>query len=134
MKNYQTFLSENPNGTLATVDNGTAKTRIFQFLWADGDKAYFCTSNQKPVFAQLKANPSVSFCTWNPNAFEVVSANGKAVFVDDLAGKTRALDENPSIKGIYKEPTNPTFELFYIDVDEVEAFSFAEGPKSIKVK
>lgn len=134
MKNYQTFLSENPNGTMATVNDGAAVTRIFQILWVDGDKVYFCTSNQKPVYAQMKANPNVSFCTWNPTTFESCAVNGKAVFVDDLAGKTRALDENPPIKGIYGEPTNPAFELMYIDVKEVETFSFTEGSNSIKVQ
>jgi uncharacterized pyridoxamine 5'-phosphate oxidase family protein len=59
--------------------------------------------------------------------------NGKAVFVDDIALKTRALDENPSIKGIYKSPDNPVFQLFYIKVTEVKAFSFEEGSKSCKL-
>ncbi len=134
MKNYQNFLSENPNGTMATAANGAAATRIFQVLWVDGDKVYFCTSNKKPVFAQMKANPQVSFCTWNPNTFESVAVNGKAVFVEDLAGKTRALNENPPIKGIYGEPTNPDFELLYIDVAVAEVFSFSDGPSTIKVK
>lgn len=134
MQNYQKFLSENPNGTLATVDGGAAKTRIFQLLWTEGDKAYFCTSNQKPVFAQMKANSNVSFCTWDSSTFEVVSINGKVVFVVDLAKKTRALDENPGIKGIYKEPSNPVFEIFYIDISDVETFSYAEGSHKIKIK
>jgi len=47
-----------------------------------------------------------------------------------LALKTRALDENPPIKGIYNTPENPVFKFFYIDVEEVETFSFAEGPNS----
>lgn len=134
MKNYQDFLIQNPNGTMATVANGAALTRIFQVLWVNGDKVYFCTSNQKPVYEQMKTNPQVSFCTWNPTTFESVAVNGKAVFVDDLVGKTRALSENPPIKGIYGEPTNPAFELLYIDVAVAETFSFSEGPSTIKVK
>lgn len=134
MKNYQEFLSGNPNGTMATVNSDAPVTRTFQILWVDGDKVYFCTSNKKPVYSQMKANPNVSFSAWNPNTFESCAVNGKAVFVDDLAGKTRALDENPPIKGIYGEPTNPEFELMYIDVAEVNTFSFSEGAKSIKVK
>lgn len=134
MKNYQDFLMENPNGTMATVAKDAAATRIFQVLWVENDKVYFCTSNEKPVYAQIKAKPNVSFCTWNPATFESASVNGKAVFVDDLAGKTRALNENPPIKGIYGEPTNPVFELLYIDVAEVETFSFTEGGNSIRIK
>jgi uncharacterized pyridoxamine 5'-phosphate oxidase family protein len=63
----------------------------------------------------------------------VLSVNGKAVFTDDPALKARALDENPGIKGIYKTPDNPVFKIFYIAVEEIETFSFAEGPKSYKV-
>jgi len=133
MIDYTAILKENPNGVLATQDGQGVRTRIFQYLFADGNKVYFCTSSQKPVYAQLKATPHVSFCTYPANFSSVLSVNGKAVFVDDLALKTRALDENPSIKGIYNTPDNPIFELFYIDVKEVETFSFTEGPKSYSV-
>jgi uncharacterized pyridoxamine 5'-phosphate oxidase family protein len=79
----------------------------------------------------MKKNPYVSFCTYPQNFAPVLSVNGKAVFVEDMALKTRALDENPGIKGIYKTPENPIFKIFYIDVEEVETFSFEEGPKKI---
>ncbi len=130
MIDYTAILKENPNGVMATSDNGKAKTRVFQYLFADGNKVYFCTSNEKPVYSQMKACPDVSFCTYPANFSPVLSVNGKAVFVNDMALKARALDENPGIKGIYNTPDNPTFELFYIDVKEVETFSFTEGPKS----
>ena len=133
MINFAEILKANPNGVLATQDGQGVKTRVFQYLFADGNKAYFCTGSQKPVYDQLKANPNVSFCTYPANFNPVLSINGKAVFVEDMALKTRALDENPPIKGIYNTPENPVFQLFYIDVAEVETFSFAEGPKSYKV-
>ncbi len=133
MFDYQAILKANPNGVLATQNGQGVGTRVFQYLFADANKVYFCTSNQKPVYDQLKANPNVSFCTYPANFSPVLSVNGKAVFVDDMALKTRALDENPGIKGIYNTPDNPIFTLFYIDVAEVETFSFTEGPKSYKV-
>lgn len=133
MINYQEILNANPNGVLASQDNGKIKTRVFQYLFSDGNKVYFCTSNEKPVYAQIKAHPEVSFCTYPANYTPVLSVNGKAVFVNDIALKTRALDENPGIKGLYNTPDNPTFEIFYIDVKEVETFSFAEGPNTYTV-
>ncbi|MDR1753404.1 MAG: pyridoxamine 5'-phosphate oxidase family protein [Eubacterium sp.] len=133
MIDYVAILKANPNGVMATQDNGKIKTRVFQYLFSDGNKVYFCTNNEKPVYAQIKANPAVSFCTYPANFSPVLSVNGKAVFVSDIALKTRALDENPGIKGIYKTPDNPTFEIFYIDVAEVETFSFSEGPKTYTV-
>jgi len=130
MIDYAAVLKENPNGVLATQDGSKVKTRVFQYLFTDSNKVYFCTSNKKPVYKQIKANPNVSFCTYPANFTPVVSVNGKAVFVNDLSLKTRALDENPGIKGLYNTPDNPVFELFYIDVEEVETFSFTDGPKT----
>lgn len=132
MINYQEILKANPNGVLATQDGSNVKTRVFQYLFADGNKVYFCTSSQKPVYNQLQANPNVSFCTYPQDFTPVLSINGKAVFAENMALKARALDENPGIKGIYNTPENPCFKIFYIDVEEVETFSFAEGPKSYK--
>ena len=130
MIDFRAILKAAPNGVLATQDGQKVKTRVFQFLFADGNKVYFCTSSEKPVYAQLKANPSASFCAHPANFSPVLSINGKAVFVEDMALKARALDENPPIKSIYATPDNPVFKIFYIDVQEVETFSFAEGPKS----
>ena len=133
MIDYAAILKQNPSGVLATQNGAGVRTRVFQYLFAEGNKVYFCTSSQKPVYAQLQANPNVSFCTYTADFNPVLSVNGQAVFVDDLALKTRALDENPPIKGIYKAPDNPVFKIFYIDVTEVATFNFTEGPKSYKL-
>jgi len=133
MINFAEILKTNPNGVMATQDGNKVKTRVFQYLFADGNKVYFCTNSEKPVYKQLQANPNVSFCTFPQNFSPVLSINGKAVFVDDLTLKTKALDENPPIKGIYKTPDNPIFKIFYVEVEEVETFSFTEGPQTYKV-
>jgi uncharacterized pyridoxamine 5'-phosphate oxidase family protein len=133
MIKYSEVLASNPVGVLATTDGNKVKTRVFQFLFADGKKVYFCTSSEKSVYAQLEANPNVSFCTFSKDFAPVLSVNGKVVFEEDLTLKGRALDENPLIKGIYNTPDNPIFKLCYIDTEEVETFSFAEGPKTYKL-
>ncbi len=133
MFTYVEKLEANKNGVFATIDNGKVKTRVFQYLFADGNKVYFCTSNEKPVYNQIKENEYVSFCTYPSDFSEVTSVNGKAVFVDDVELKNKILDNNPMIKGIYKSGDNPTFEAFYVEVSEVEYFSFTEGPKSFTI-
>ena len=132
MINYEEILKANPNGVFATQDGNKVKTRVFQCLFADGKKVYFCTNSEKPVYKQLIANPIVSFCTFSKNFSPVLSVNGRVVFVDDITLKKRALDENPPIKGIYQSAENPIFKIFYIDVEEIDTFSFAEGPKTYK--
>lgn len=133
MIDYTAILRAQPNGVLATQDGARIKTRVFQYLFSDGNRVYFCTSSEKPVYAQLLANPAVSFCTHPQDFTPVLSVNGRAVFVDDPVLKARALDENPGIKGIYGTPDNPVFRLFYIDVAEIETFSFADGPMTYTV-
>jgi len=133
MINYSEVLKTNPIGVLATQEGDKVKTRVFQFLFADGKKVYFCTSSEKPVYAQLQVNPNVSFCTFSRDFAPVLSVNGKVVFTEDLSLKGRALDENPLIKGIYNTPDNPVFKLFYIDTEEIDTFSFADGPKMYKL-
>jgi len=130
MIDFSEILKANPNGVLATQNGDKVKTRVFQYLFADGNKFYFCTSSEKPVYAQIVANPNVSFCTFPQNFSPVLSVNGKVTFVEELALKARALDENPLIKGIYNTPDNPVFKLFYIDAEEIETFSFTEGAKN----
>lgn len=130
MIDYVAILKQNPNGVLASQDGTKVKTRMFQYLFADGNKVYFCTNSEKPVYAQLQANPQVSFCTYPADFSPVLSINGKALFVEDKGLKARALDENPPIKGMYNTPENPVFKLFYIDVEGVETFSFDKGPQS----
>lgn len=78
MIDYAAILAANPNGVLATQDQGGVKTRVFQYLFSKGNKVYFCTSNQKPVYAQIQAHPYVSFCTYPADFTPVLSVNGRA--------------------------------------------------------
>lgn len=133
MIDYAALLKATPNGVLATQDGQRVRTRVFQYLFSDGNKVYFGTNSQKPVYDQLQANPNVNFCTYPADFNPVLSLSGKAVFVDDIALKTRMLEENPLIKSIYNTPDNPILKIFYIDVTEIETFSFTEGTKSYKL-
>ncbi|MCL1993259.1 MAG: pyridoxamine 5'-phosphate oxidase family protein [Spirochaetes bacterium] len=129
MINFAEILKAEPTGVLATLDGDKVKTRVFQYLFADGNKAYFCTNSEKPVYAQLVKNPNVSFCSMNKYN-PVLSINGKAVFTESLELKKKALDENPMIQTIYHSPDNPVFKIFYIDIEEMQTFSFDQGPKT----
>ncbi|RDU22502.1 pyridoxamine 5'-phosphate oxidase family protein [Anaerosacchariphilus polymeriproducens] len=133
MIDYVSILEKNPNGVLATQDDDKLRTRVFQYLFADGKKIYFCTSSEKAVFAQINSNPNVSFCTYPQNYTPVLSISGKAAFVEDKELKERALDENPSIKSMYGSTENPLFKIFYINIEEIKTFSIAEGLKQFKL-
>ena len=61
MINYAEILSQNPNGVLATREGEGIKTRVFQYLFSEENKVYFCTNSQKPVYEQLMENQNVSY-------------------------------------------------------------------------
>jgi uncharacterized pyridoxamine 5'-phosphate oxidase family protein len=134
MVDYISILEKNPNGVLATQDGKRVKTRVFQYLFADGNHIYFSTSNEKPVFAQLKDNPHVSFCTFPPDFSQVLTVEGKAVFAEDLDTKTRALESSPLIRDIYRTALNPVFKVFYVNVERVELYTMESGLRSFKIK
>lgn len=134
MINYNEILQKNLYGVMATVDGSRPKTRVFQYLFSDGNKVYFGTTDYKDTYKQMQANPYVSFCTYSADFSPVLSVNGRVTFIDEMELKTRAMEEYPAIKELYKTPSNPVFKIFYIEVDEVETFSFAEGGKKISIK
>ena len=79
----------------------------------------------------MKQHPYVSFCTNLQNYCPVLSINGKVTFTDDENLKKKAFTVNPSLKQIYGSEKNPVFTLLYIDIEEIETFSYDEGPKKI---
>jgi uncharacterized pyridoxamine 5'-phosphate oxidase family protein len=47
MIDFAAILKANPNGVLATADGNKVKTRVFQYLFSDGNKVYLGTGNEK---------------------------------------------------------------------------------------
>jgi len=116
---------------LKSVDGDEPKVRPFGFVMEYNNRMYFCTSNQKDIYKQLKANPKFEICACSPKA-EWIRVKGKAIFDQDIKVKTKALEVAPGVAGIYKTPDNPIFEVFYIDEAEATFCSFTSEPKTIK--
>lgn len=83
-------------------------------MFEEGGKFYFCTSNSKDVFKQLKANPFVEFSSSSPQ-FAWIRLSGEVKFSNDLAIKAKVLETSELVKSIYNTPDNPTFEVFFIE-------------------
>jgi len=127
MINFEEILNKKVNGVLATIGENGPQTRMFQSLWSEDNKVYFCTGAQKDVFKQLVSNPTVSYCVENKFS-PVVSVNGKVTIVEGIEYKERAFKILPMLVNLYQTPTNPNFKVFYIDIKQVKTFSYAEGP------
>lgn len=124
------FLQDNPVFYLATVDGNAPKVRPFGFVMAYQNKLCFCTSNQKDVYKQMKANPSIEISTSSPKG-EWLRLSGKAVFVTSRDSKKAALDAMPSLRKMYSED-DTIYEIFAIEQGEATFYSFGGAPRSVK--
>lgn len=114
MKEVVTFLKENPVQYLATVGrDGKAKCRPFMFCLEQDNRLWFCTNNQKAVYADMKATPYVEVCISNSN-YAWLRLSGEAVFENNMEVKEACM-QNPIVKGQYKTAENPIFEVFYLE-------------------
>ena len=128
LSEFVPILEKYRNGVLANCNGRNLRTQIITFSFAEGNRVYFCTTSDKPMYTQLVAFPYVSYCTF-PEDFEpVLSLNGKVVFVEDNALKERALESNYYAKNNFKSVDNPLLKVFCIEVKEIETFSY-EGAK-----
>lgn len=109
------FLKQNPVQYVATIGlDHKPKVRPFQFMFSEDGKLFFCTNNQKDVYAEMKNNPYIEITTSSPQ-FAWLRLNGKVTFVDDLRLKQKAIDASNLVESIYQMPDNPIFEVFYLD-------------------
>lgn len=122
MIDYKEMLKENPGGVLATRNGDKVDTRMLHCIFCDANRAYFCTSADKPVCAQLMDNPNASFCTFPQNYTPVLTLNGRVTFVEDRAFKARVMEESAMVKGHYQTPDNPVYKLFCLEVEEVKTY------------
>lgn len=133
MNEVLAFLRENPVQFVATVGlDGRPKVRPFQFMLEKDGKLYFCTNNQKEVYAQLQRQPWLELCA-SSAASQWLRISGKAVFSDDWDVKTRIISENELVRSIYHTPDNTAFEVFYLTDAEATLSDFSGNPP-IKIR
>lgn len=122
------FLKENPIQYFATMGlDGKPKVRPFQFMIERDGKLYFCTNNQKNVFAQLQKSPYVEASSSSAK-FQWIRLNGKVVFINDIEIKKDVIESSTLVKSIYKTAENPIFEVFYLEDAKAVIADFSGNP------
>jgi len=106
------FLKDNQIFYIATVEGTIPKVRPFGFVMNYEGKLYFCTSNQKPIYKQLQANPYFEVSTASPKG-EWLRLKGEAVFNTNKQSKQAAIEASPSLSRMYSVDDS-IFEVFYI--------------------
>ena len=108
------FLKENPVQYLATVGrDGKAKCRPFMFAGEMDGKLWFCTNNTKDVYKDMIETPEIEISVSSPS-YAWIRLHGRAVFQDSMAAKELCF-QTPIVKSQYGEPTNPIFQVFYLE-------------------
>ncbi|WKY47837.1 pyridoxamine 5'-phosphate oxidase family protein [Eubacteriaceae bacterium ES3] len=93
------FLNDCGTFFVSTVDGDQPKVRPFGFVMEYDGKLCICTNNQKPVFAQLKANPAIEICGCKGPKW--VRLYGKAVPATTEESQAKALEIMPMLKNMY---------------------------------
>ena len=122
------FLTENPVQYVATVGvDGKPEVRPFRFMVEEEGKLYFCTNNQKEVYAEMSKQPYVEICTSSPS-FAWIRLSGKVIFSNDLSIKEKVIESSGLVKSIYETATNPIFEVFYLENGKAVIADFSGNP------
>ena len=130
MKNILDILTGSKVQYLATLGlDGKPKVRPFQFMFEEEGKLWFCTSNKKEVYKELQKQPYIELCA-SGQKMSWVRIEAKVIFSENIEIKKKVFEVSPLVKGIYKDPNNSKFEIFYLD--EVTA-SFSELGKQAKI-
>ena len=114
---------------MATIDGDKPKVRPFAFTMEYQGKIYFCTSNQKNVYNQLKSNPQFEACTMSKDG-RWIRLQGKAVFDCSMDAKAKAFEVMPGLAKVYN---SSDFEVFYVEEAEATFYSMKDEPRTIKL-
>ncbi|GFZ32983.1 pyridoxamine 5'-phosphate oxidase [Clostridium zeae] len=132
MEELLKLLKENPNGVLATVDNGKPRVRPFGFIMEEEGKFYFCTNNLKEVYKQLMKVPYIEYSVTTKDMV-TLRISGEISFCDDLIIKDKVLNVHEPVKLGYKSADNPIFKVFYMEHGTATISDFSgKLPKKIE--
>jgi uncharacterized pyridoxamine 5'-phosphate oxidase family protein len=131
MKEVYDFLKKCETYYLATVEGDQPRVRPFGTAAIFEDKLYIQCGKQKNVSKQMKANPKVEICAWDPSAGKWLRIEAVVVEDDRREPKQYMLDQYPSLKAIYSADDANT-QVFYLK-DATAIFSSITGePRVIK--
>jgi uncharacterized pyridoxamine 5'-phosphate oxidase family protein len=106
---------------LATCEGDQPRVRALLMWFADETGFYFQTQTVKRLYHQLKENPKVELCFWDPKEGKMLRISGKVEFLEDMELKQRCLEERPFLREMgIKGPEDPTLAIFRMK--EGEAF------------
>ncbi len=113
---------------LATVEGDQPRVRPFGALDEFEGRLYLITSNKKPVFAQMKADPKVEICAMDKD-MRWIRIAAEAVIDPRLEAKKHMLEANPGLARMYS-PEDGIMEVLYLKNASVTLSSFTAAPET----
>ena len=100
------FANENQACFLSTTEGDQPKVRGFLMWFADETGVYFHTGSTKKVYKQLKENPKIEVCFYNPgstpDAGKMLRITGEVEFLNDAKLQERLMSERPFLQDLRK--------------------------------
>ena len=128
------FMQNNQVMYLATVDKaGNPKVRPFMYYLERDGKPYFCTSNKKPMYNEMREHPKVEITVANQE-FAWLRISATVSFSKDMEIKKAIIEASPIVKSIYHTAENPDFEIFTLTNGTAVLADFSgEPPKTFSL-
>lgn len=113
MKEIIEFLKENKFGNLATCSNEKPDLRPFELVFYCDRGMFFYVSADTDAASELKANPNICFCATDNN-YNYVKVSGRVLFSDNIADKSKILEESKFAKKFFDESNLQKMLVFYL--------------------
>ena len=124
------FLQESQTFFLATIEDGQPRVRPFGLAFEFEGRLCFGTSSDKPVYAQIKANPNIEICACSQDG-KWLRLRGLAVFEQSIDAQKKAIELMPQLSRMYT-PGDGKFTIFSIN-DAAATFSgFDMKPETVR--
>lgn len=127
MKEVLEFLKQCGVYYIATVEGDQPRVRPFGAQCVFEGKLYLTTSNQKPVYAQMKANSKIEISGMSPDG-RWIRLTAEAVFDERREARKAMLDANPELGRMYSLDDGK-FEVFYLRNASAVICSFTSAPE-----
>jgi uncharacterized pyridoxamine 5'-phosphate oxidase family protein len=111
---YLKFANANQASYFATVDGDQPRVRALLMWYADLSGLYYGIDASKDVYKQLKANPKVEVCFFEPKSNKMMRVAGKVEFLNDLNLKKKLIEARPFLKQMGLTPESPGLIIFRV--------------------
>ncbi len=131
------FANEHRVCYVATTEGDQPRVRALGMWFADDRGFFFQTEAVKAIYKQLHDNDKIELCFYapGPNIGTMMRVAGRIEWVDDLALKSRVLEERPFLKALgIQGPEDPLLALFCVSSGEAYFWTMAQNMREGEIE